>query len=179
MAKDNKATDKNAPKINLPKGVNAADYTEEESLGFPPYWNPSESASFIAVPIHFDNADPEFERWVFQATHDMVDSNGAVMTHRGPKDAEGFAEEAPVKAGEFFSTSNYAQFEKLGQYLGLPIMIYVKGKRKLANGHTMWEVGCRVTAEVKKQLLEKRQAMLIGAGMSGIPGAKSSEAAAE
>ena len=90
-----------------------------------------------------------FDRWVFQAAHD-------ILCHTGPKDKDGDAEEVHVKKGEYFTTSNYAQF-RLADHVGLEVMLFVKGdKRKLANGNDMWDMGMKVSPAVKA-ILEKRR----------------------
>jgi hypothetical protein len=139
--------------------LDESQYTEDENLGFPPYWNPSEGGKFAATVITLDDGDPDFKRWVFQAAHDLE-------CHTGPKGEDGSEpEKVLVKKGEFFSTSDYVQF-RLHQYVGLEVMIYVKGgKVKIAGGKTMWSMGMRVSTAVKELLNKRRMERSMGTGV--------------
>jgi hypothetical protein len=153
MAKKNGSENAAPEKI---EGVDMSQFSEEENLGFPPYWNPAAQAQFVATIVGFDDGDPEFERWVFQASHD-------IECHKGPKGEDGEdAEAVTVKKGGFFSTSNYVQF-RLNQYIGLEVNIFVKEKVALAKGRTMWNMGMRVSPKTKALLTERRQAAVKGA----------------
>ncbi len=134
-------------------GINASDFSEEENLGFPPYWNPSAGARFVAVPAMYDDSDPAFHRWVWQASHDIQCHKGS----KGDEEGEDYSTPVLVKKGEFFSTSNYAQFAKLPQLIGLEVMIEVTGKVKLDAKKTLWEMVCRMSKTTKAILAERRQ----------------------
>ena len=145
MAKNN--GNQNAPIVE--EAPDLSRFTEEEVLGFPPYLSLSEGTKVAATVVGFDDGDPEFERWVFQASHN-------VKCNKGAKDEDtGEAETVIVKKGEFFSTSNYAQL-RLHQYIGVEILLFVKQKVKLAGGKTMWELGLKLTSEGKAQMNAKR-----------------------
>ena len=131
--------------------LDESQYTEDENLGFPPYWNPSEGGKFAATVITLDDGDPDFKWWVFRS---CTRSRVPIPAAKGEDGSE--PEKVLVKKGEFFSTSDYVQF-RLHQYVGLEVMIYVKGgKVKIAGGKTMWSMGMRVSTAVK-ELLNKRR----------------------
>jgi hypothetical protein len=140
------------------KGFDASEYTEEESLGFPPYYKLTIDSRFAAIPRQLDDSDSEFQRWVFQAEHDIVCA-------RGPADD---AEEVTVKKGGFFSTSAYAQFGNnesgrgLHSYIGIPCLFFVKGTRKTSQPTPMFEVGMMLSKASKALLDQRRRGVLPG-----------------
>lgn len=133
---------------------------EDEQVGLPPYWGPSEEAmnqgvaqGFYAKVAAFDDKDPEFHRYVMQSMQPEL------LCHRGPADG---AEEMMVKKGEFFSISDYNGLP-LGQYMGLgPIFVYVKDKVATATaGRSVWVWGVKVDKATKAVLNERRQAQVL------------------
>jgi hypothetical protein len=128
---------------DLPKEV--ANF-QEEQIGFPPYWNPSEGKKFYARVVDVDDADPDFQRFVLQAGHD-------IECQRGPS---ADAETVVVHKGEFFTCSVYASLP-LHRYLDIPVLVTVKGKRKLDGARTLWEFSLAVSEQAKKVLAKRRQ----------------------
>lgn len=125
----------------------------DEQLGFPAYWAPAEEpnskghfGSFKAKLIGFDDSDPEFERWVFQATH-------RTLCHKGPTDDQ---EEVIIEPGGYFSVSNYAQLN-LAQYMDLTFLLIVMEKIDLPKGKTMWKWECKTDNENHARLVQRRQ----------------------
>jgi hypothetical protein len=115
--------------------------TEEEQIGFPPYWTPSEGRKLKVRVTALDQRDPEFVRWIVQATH-------KVACQSGPADE---SEPRLVQAGEFFSMSMYAGLP-LQRYIGEEVVITCKEERDIAGGKTFWVWSVKVTPEVKARV---------------------------
>jgi hypothetical protein len=120
--------------------------TEEEQIGFPPYWTPQEGRKLRVKVIAFDQRDPTFPRWVVQATH-------RVACQSGPSDE---AEPRLVQAGEFFSMSLYAALP-LQRYVGEEIVISCKEERDIGSGKTLWVWSLRCTPEVKARVMARNE----------------------
>ncbi len=122
-------------KENGPVIENEAEYSEEGALGFPAYLKivaPEDGkpgSKFAAMVCGLDDSNPDFERWVFQAEHD-------VMCQRGP--AEDAVPEL-VKKGDYFSTSAYGQFgdssasRGLHSYVGHKVLLTCTGTKKMVD----------------------------------------------
>jgi hypothetical protein len=115
---------------------------EEEQTGFPPYWNPSPGKAFRGVVLGLDEKDPDFPRYAFKATDQVICA-------RGPADD---AEEVIVKAGEFFTCSGYAALP-LQRYIGFEVFVVAKSKRDIKGGKELWEFSLKIHPEEKKKLL--------------------------
>lgn len=122
---------------------------EEEQIGFPPYWKPSNGRKFKAKVIALDERDPMFPRWVLQSTHNIA-------CESGPADD---AEPRLVKAGEFFTMSLYAALP-LERYFGCDVIVEAKEERDLQGGKSLWVFGLKITPETK-QIVEARRAKKI------------------
>lgn len=137
--------------------VDRAQFTEEEQLGFPPYWSPVEKGSVVCVPCQLDDGDPDFERWTMQAKE-------TINCKRGPVDE---AEEVTVGPDEFFSISNYAQL-RLHQYIGHEILLTAVEKVKVKSG-SMWVFKLSVSKETKAALNADRRARANGLAQASEP----------
>ena len=118
---------------------------EEENVGFPPYWNPETDKSFLATVVMLDDRDPVFTRYVLQAKKPLT-------CLRGPKKEQ---EPVDVKAGEFFTCSTYAGLPLAG-YVGLDVLVTVKGTRDVGRPQPMWVFSIRVSPETRKILADRR-----------------------
>jgi hypothetical protein len=133
------------------------DFTEKENLSFPPYWKSAVGRRFLATVVALDDSDPAFERWVFQAKH-------AMTCFTGPKDD---AKPTKIQAGDYFTTSAYAQFgnAKVGlspnrglmQYVGEDVLIACTGTQDTGQPTPMFVHEVHVSKETKARLLAKRQ----------------------
>lgn len=90
---------KNATNTGKDNAADPMDFSqwEEEQIGFAPYWSPEEGKYFVGQVAGKDMRDPEFVRYLIQASVDTE-------CQRGPVDG---AERVLVKKGEFFSISVY------------------------------------------------------------------------
>lgn len=150
-------------------GVNPNDF-HEEKLGIRPYWQPlaeknkdGNLGAFFARVVDFDDKDPEFHRWVFQANH-------ATLCYSGPTDDQ---EEVIVKKGECFNVSGYAQLENLRQYHGLDILLICTHKTKVKKGNLY-----HFTVKMPKEtyaILAERRAKALSASVAPKQIARSSE----
>jgi len=137
-------------------------FTEEERIGFAPYWNPEAGAYFMAVPVGRDDRDPEFVRILFRALHD-------ILCFRGPADAQ---EPVIVHAGEEFSTSvYYALKEPFDLYIDncdfeVPLRVQALETVKTSNKRDVWRWKVATTPEVKKKLdaVRAKIRMALGSG---------------
>jgi hypothetical protein len=120
--------------------------TEEEQIGFPPYWSPASGRRLKIRVTAFDQRDPTFPRWVVQATHD-------VACQSGPSDE---AEPRLVKKGEFFSMSLYAALP-LQKYVGEEVIVECKDNRDIGSGKTLWVWSLRCTPEVKARVAQRNE----------------------
>ncbi len=159
MAKPtNKPTQTNEPDIDDDtKGADLGDFTEQENLGFPAYWKIRVGAKVAARVMQLDDSDPEFQRWVFQATRHNV------TCQRGPaKDAK----MVTVEKGDFFSTSAYAQFGNnessrgLHALIGEEVMLECVGEIDTGKPSPMFDIKVHVTKETRAKLLARRQSIV-------------------
>jgi hypothetical protein len=119
---------------------------EEESLGFPPYWNPEVGKSFRGVVMNRDERDPEFIRYVLLAT-------APVTCATGPADESDVVHVAP---GGKFTVSAYASL-RLDELAGLEVFVKCIGKREIKNGkQELWQWQVFLSPEAKKQLAARR-----------------------
>ncbi len=141
-------------------GVNLEDFSEKENLGFPAYWKAKVGAKFAARVMSLNDSDPDFQRWIFQATRHPV------TCARGPAES---AKEVVVPIGDFFSTSAYAQFGNnesgrgLHQFIGEEILLECTGIQKTDQPTPMFVYEVHVTKETRARLLAKRQERIDGA----------------
>jgi hypothetical protein len=134
------ATAKQSPETNV--NPSAPQGWEDEQTGFPPYWNPEVGKAFRGVVLGLDEKDPDFPRYAFKATDQ-------VMCARGPADE---AEKVIIKPGEFFSCSAYAALP-LQRYIGFEVYVMAKNKRDIKGGKELWEFSLKIHPEEKKKLL--------------------------
>lgn len=135
----------------------ATDWVEQQT-GFPPYWNPAISDEgkgngFAARVMARDERDPDFIRYVLQATKGL-------RCHNGPAED---AEEVLVKAGEYFTCSDYAALP-LADYFGEEVVVITKGKRKLnpsernPQKRDLWQFRILTSPETSMRLQARREA---------------------
>ena len=93
----------------------------DTQVGLPPYWKPMPDGTgsavgrwFCGVPMSLDNQDPNFPRWVIQATQPLT-------CYRGPK---ADMEEVQVQPGDLFTISEYAGLN-LREYFGMKIGVVI------------------------------------------------------
>ena len=159
MAKNNEAPNQNDVNLNT-----APEGWESEQIGFPPYWNPTMKEddkgktipgtgnSFLGMPIQRDSRNPDFERYVIEASRD-------IMCKKGPAED---AEEILVRKGEFFTCSVYAALP-LEEYFGYEVFVQPARKRKLAptpeinQKRDLWDFDLKVSPATKKLLKERRK----------------------
>lgn len=158
-AKPNAQTGKGTTLMKAPEGF------EDEQVGLPPYWGPDEEKmeqkipqGFYARVIGLDNADEDFKRVILQAGAD-------ILCHRGPRDD---AEEVLVKKGDYFTCSAYAGLP-LHRYIGIPVYVLAKSKRKISGGRTVWEWSLKVPTAAKPLLQRRREAEAAAARMGSSP----------
>jgi hypothetical protein len=137
----------------------AAQEWVEQQTGFPPYWNPvvdedsGKGNGFKAKVMARDERDPEFIRYVLQATMGLRCQNG-------PADD---AEEVLVKPGEYFTCGDYAALP-LSDYFGEEVVVLTIRKRKLAANEKnpqkrdLWNFKILVSPETALRLEERREA---------------------
>lgn len=146
-AKKNPASENNGPPALDPKEF--ADW-QEEKLGFSPYWQPVEGASFVAIPTEVDDQG-KFVRVVMVATRDT-------QCFTGPTDSQ---EPVTVAKGETFTLSIYSGLKKVfTDYLtaGFPVEIMVTALEKIEtdNGNDFWRFRVAVEPGAAKQLAATR-----------------------
>lgn len=147
-------------------GVDLGDFSEKENLGFPAYWKIGVGKKVAARVMQLDDSDPDFQRWIFQATRHPVTCG------RGPAKE---AKEIIVEIGDFFSTSAYAQFGNnessrgLHALIGEEVMLECVGEIDTGKPSPMFDIVVHVTKETRARLLAKRQEMVNGAFAGKIP----------
>lgn len=128
-----------------------------QNLGFPPFWAPSEKKNdaghhgeFHARVIAFDNRDPKMNRWVFQLIEDTLVCGQGDAEHRV---------EIEVNPGDFFTTSDYAAFMTLDDFLGLDVYITALSKERMATDarKTMWKWELVTSPEVDAIVRKRRE----------------------
>ena len=121
---------------------------EEESTGFPPYWNPGEGKSFRARFLLVDARDPDFVRFVCENT-----GKTPLICWRGPAED---AEPVEVPPGGQFTISEYAGLP-LVFLLGEEALIRADHKQKTSKpGQSVWIWKMKLPP-VTAQLLRKRR----------------------
>ncbi len=145
--------------IRNPTATQNYDEYEKENIGFDPYWTPSEGKWMAAVPFARDNADIKFNRFRFMAMEDTP-------CQRGPGDEDNDRhEKVMVPKGETFSTSVYAQLEKvLNEYLSFSSDTGVAVKLRITCTHWVkteqqpkcWQFKVDIAKDSKKALTEWR-----------------------
>jgi hypothetical protein len=132
------------------------DWVEDSQSGLPPYWKAAMNGQsavgqfFRGIPMMIDNKDPNFIRYVMQATIPLT-------CYRGPVDS---AEAVSVQPGELFTISSYAGLDMV-RYLGFEIAAIIVEDTQLAptaeiavRNFYRWKI--RVPRETMKQLQEMR-----------------------
>jgi hypothetical protein len=126
---------------------------EQEQVGFPPYWKAGMGKRLLGRIAMLDNRDPEFRRYVIEASVPMV-------CQRGPAHD---AEPVSVAPGEFFTMSAYAALP-LDTFFGIEVLLEVISERKLPGNEMSkgvprdifdWKV--LVSPADKKMLRARRQ----------------------
>lgn len=136
-----------APDLNSEWGA-APDDWEEETTGFPPYWNPGEGKSFRAQILLVDSRDPAFVRFVC-----VNKGKSALLCARGPADD---AEPVEVPVGGQFTISHYDGLP-LAFLLGQEAIFLAKEKVKTNTpGRTVWIWKMKCESKVKALLNERR-----------------------
>lgn len=158
----------NGPPEGMMNAGSAPDGWEQEQIGFPPYWNPRMTMvdptkpragmvpgtgnSFLGTVVNRDERDPNFTRYVVQASR-------AIRCQNGPSDD---AEEVIVQKGEFFTLSTYASLP-LDDYFGMEVYVQPIGKRKIKDDpetgepRDLWRFSLMVSPESKKLLKNRRE----------------------
>lgn len=133
-----------SPAVQLPDGI------ELGLNDYPAYWEPVEGQSFTAFIVGIDKRDPDFERILFKATHD-------VECYKGPKDDQ---EEVTVHEGETFSCGLYRVFQGLieqyamaGIFEKIPVTVTAVEKVKQTGdkAKTYWKFSVRVPVKYEAQ----------------------------
>lgn len=126
---------------------------DDKGGGFPPYWNPQLGNSFQGVIIRRDERDPDFIRYVIQAT-DLI------TCATGPADN---AEEIIVEPGQLFTCSAYATMN-LEEYFGLEVKVITYKTRKLPGNENsrgaprdLWEFKYKLPPDSKRLLDNMRK----------------------
>ncbi len=114
---------------------------EEESTGFPPYFEPGEGRHFMGMPIEVDDTDPDFRRYLLVAGED-------VQCFRGPKDDQ---TEVIVKKGEHFTVGDYYNLP-LYKYANIMLRVACKEKIETKSNRTVWTFSVKMSPEDKKML---------------------------
>jgi hypothetical protein len=123
---------------------------EDEQTGFPPYWNPSEGRKFYGRIMARDERDPEFVRYVVQASCKHV-------CRTGPADD---ATDCEVQTGENFTVSEYASLP-LADYFGLEVLVTALKKRPIKGGkQDVWIFKLQVAPQTKALLMQRRAAQI-------------------
>lgn len=154
-----------------------------EQVGFAPYFEPEVGAAFVAYIDQADMKDPNFLRYLFQASTDVV------PCRRGPKPPE--PEDAKegddswdtrprvnVAPGGFFSLSLFfSMVENLNTYLlykaetGEPVEVFIQflGKSKTKSGRTVWNVDMKIPKELQEKMNAFRTQLNGGGGKPMLP----------
>ena len=154
-----------------------ADWAVEQT-GFAPYYEPEKGQYFVAYIRKADMKDPNFLRYLFQAS--CMD----VKCRRGAKPVE--AAEDPsldtrpvviVKPGQYFSLSLFfSMVENLNTYIlyasetgeDVEVLIRFVDKSKTSNNRTVWNVEMRIQPAQQVKMNAFR-AKLMGSGDGGPP----------
>lgn len=128
---------------------------EREQTGFPPYWKPKhEGDLFFGKPILKDERDPEFPRFVIQAT------KFPIVCQQGPADG---ADVVIVRPGDYFTCSVWSALP-LEDFIDIETCVMAEKERKLPGNEAskgvprkLWVWNARVTPESRKLIRERRQ----------------------
>lgn len=140
-------TEKAEPKVVHADGyenINFDEWVDTFDGGYPPYWQPEKGAKFFAKPVSIDLRDPKFIRVVFEALQPLE-------CQRGPVDE---AEQVLVEPGQFFTTSIYAAFQDIDMYIGMPVMVHAKEKKRQTSdpSKSYWVFEGKVSPENAKRI---------------------------
>lgn len=152
-----------------------ADWTTTET-GFAPYYEPFKGGWFAAVVLKGDTRDPNFERYLMQAEHDIVCRRGAKPVHEGDVDNRPVV---VVKKGQTFTLGVFFglketlnallmyQYEKKAR---VPVFIQFDGKLENATkaGRHPWQTTVRLHPEHASGI-EQARAKLLGNESDGLP----------
>ncbi len=128
---------------------------EKEQTGFPPYWKPkAEGDLFFGKPILKDERNPEFERYVVQAT------KFPVVCQQGPADD---ADIIVVRPGDYFTCSVWAALP-LDEFIDIECVVMAEKTRKLPGTdesggvpRKLWTWNVKMTKESRLLVRERRQ----------------------
>lgn len=127
---------------------------DDKSGGFPPYWNPQLGKSFQGIIVKRDERDPDFIRYIIQATD-------TIMCATGPASD---AEEVIVEPGQLFTCSAYATMN-LEEYFGLEVKVITWKTRTLPGKESsrgvprsLWEFKYKLPPDSKRLLDTMRKA---------------------
>lgn len=123
------------------RSVAAPEGWEDEQTGFPPYWAPrGVGDSFKGIVLYLDERDPKFKRWTLRATVDLE-------CQSGPSED---AEPRTVRAGEFFTISEYAALP-MAPYMGIEVWVQVRAWREgVGQGEGMWDWKLKISPESRR-----------------------------
>jgi hypothetical protein len=155
---------------------NPPDFTEfmnwtPAQTGFAPYFEPAKGVMFAAVVERGDMRDPNFERYLFAATHDTICRQGA----KPNRDDEDAVDTRPVvivpKDGHFTLGVYYALRDILNALLmyqhenNVRVPVYIKFTEKLQketkNGRHPWQFEVRLHPDHARGI-EATKAKLLG-----------------
>lgn len=152
-----------------------ADWSVEQT-GFAPYFEPEKGAFFVAYISKADMKDPNFLRYLFQA------SSMPVKCRRGAKPVD---EDAPdtrpvviVQPGQYFSLSLFfSMVENLNTYLlyqhetgeQVEVLIRFIDKVKTSNNRTVWNVEMRINSKLQPKMNAFRAKLMADGGDAGMP----------
>jgi hypothetical protein len=120
---------------------------EEDQVGFPPYWQPSDKNKKLAAEVIGRDDEGRFVRYVLRATKPLKGCQGNKENKT----------EVPIKPGEYFTMSEYAGLP-LEKYIGVgEIVCFIKGERDTPNG-MMYVWGVIPSTTARKVLASKGSA---------------------
>lgn len=125
---------------DIPEG-----WEEEATSGFPPYWSPGEGKSFRGRILARDVRDPNFIRYVVEASE-------TTECVRGSGDD---AEPVMVEKGQQFTVSDYFALD-LRSVLGLEIKATSTEKVRTKGGNDVWLWKLAMPPEARKILHARR-----------------------
>lgn len=128
---------------------------EREQTGFPPYWKPKAAGDlFLGKPILKDERDPNFPRFVVQATQFPI------VCQQGPADG---ADIVIVRPGDYFTCSVWAALP-LEDFIDIESCVMAEHSRKLppneqsdGRPRNLWTWNVKVTKESRLLVRERRQ----------------------
>ncbi len=128
---------------------------EREQTGFPPYWKPKAAGDlFFGKPVLKDMRDPNFERFVVQAT------KFPIVCQQGPAED---ADVVIVRPGDYFTVSVWAALP-LEDFIDIEACVMAETSRKLPGNEeskgvprNLWGWNVRVTPESRVLIRARRQ----------------------